>query len=268
MKKTSAYCLIILFSLLTFCNAEELTKANIKKLNVDMTWHWQLTGKLNTKVDAQLYDIDLFDTDVKTIHELQSSGKTVICYFSAGSYENWRNDKALFNENDLGKPLDGWDGERWLDTHSENVRSIMKKRLDLAQQKGCDGVEPDNIDGFDNLTGLNLSPDSQLNYNRFLAHAAHQRGLLIGLKNNVSQAAKLVNDFDFSINEQCHEYNECADLSVFIKQGKPVFNAEYKKDYVKDAITKKSLCEKAASLKIQTLLLPLELDDSFRQTCN
>lgn len=72
----------------------------------------------------------------------------MLCYFSAGSYENWRPDAAQFTQSDLGLDLDGWAGEKWLNTNSENVRRIMKDRIDLAKEKGCDGVDPDNVDGY------------------------------------------------------------------------------------------------------------------------
>jgi len=90
----------------------------------------------NTALDVQVYDIDLFDNDETKIQQLQQSNHKVICYFSAGSYENWRSDANLFNKSDYGKPLDGWAGENWLNTNSQNVRSIMLKRLDYAALKG------------------------------------------------------------------------------------------------------------------------------------
>lgn len=101
--------------------------------------------------NVSVYDIDLFDTPADTIKQLHSLGIKVLCYFSAGSYENWRSDAKDFKDADLGKPLDGWPGEKWLNLNSENVRNIMKKRIDLAAQKGCDGVDPDNVDGYVSL---------------------------------------------------------------------------------------------------------------------
>ena len=55
-----------------------------------------------------MYDIDLFDVPVDTIKALKQAGKTVICYFSAGSFEDWRPDKDRFPDSVKGKPLDGW----------------------------------------------------------------------------------------------------------------------------------------------------------------
>lgn len=98
--------------------------------------------------DVAIYDIDLFDTPRETIDTLHRLGKKVICYFSGGSYEPGRPDSGEFEEADLGKELDGWPGEKWLKLSSENVRRIMKGRVELASEKGCDGVDPDNVDGY------------------------------------------------------------------------------------------------------------------------
>lgn len=98
--------------------------------------------------DVDIYDLDLFDNDVETFKTLQDAGKKVICYFSAGSYEDYRADKDDFDKSDLGNELDGWPDERWLNLSSSNVRDIMKKRIKTAWQKGCDAIDPDNVDGY------------------------------------------------------------------------------------------------------------------------
>lgn len=46
---------------------------------------------------------------------------------SAGSYENWRPDAADFPAADVGAPLAGWAGEKWLNIRSTAVRAIMLK---------------------------------------------------------------------------------------------------------------------------------------------
>ena len=232
------------------------------------TWQWQLTGTLNTAYDVKVYDIDLYDTPAATILALQNSGKKVLCYFSAGSSENWRADFASFAAADMGNALDGWAGERWLDTRSGNVRTIMQARLDLAKSKGCDGVEPDNVDGYGNSTGFVLSAATQLDYNRFLASAAHSRGLAVALKNDVAQVADLVGHFDMAINEQCHQYGECAGYAVFTSAGKPVFNAEYAAIYKSEGTDRDSLCAESKRLGLKTLVLSVELNDSDRFSCD
>lgn len=232
------------------------------------TWHWQLKGTIETTVEAAVYDIDLFDSPQATIDALKSQGRRIVCYFSAGSSENWRSDFARFAAAEMGNPLDDWPGERWLDTRSANVREIMKARLDLAVTKKCDGVEPDNMDGYQNGSGFTLDADTQLDYNRFIAREARARGLAVGLKNDVDQLAALEPEFDFAVNEQCHEFTECGGYSVFTSRGKPAFNAEYRADWVSDANARNELCAAARAAGLRTLVLPVELDGSFRYGCD
>jgi len=232
-----------------------------------VTWQWQLSGSVNTSYDVDIYDIDLFDTSETLIQQLHSNGKKVICYFSAGSYEQWRSDAGQFNAADLGNPLDGWAGERWLDIRTANVLTIMKARLDIAKDKGCDGVEPDNMDAYTNQSGFALNAQDQLTYNRQIATESHARGLSVGLKNDLDQIAQLVDDFDFAVNEQCFEFNECQLLAPFIQQNKAVLNAEYLQQYVDDSNIRSTLCLDANSQQFSTLILPLDLDDSFRFSC-
>ena len=229
-----------------------------------VTWHWQLTGTINESYPVEIYDIDLFDSSAELIARLKQEGKKVICYFSAGSYEEWREDADEFPENVLGRPLQGWPGERWLDIRSDKVKEIMKRRLDLAKEKGCDGVEPDNVDGYLNNTGFPLTAQDQLKYNIFIATEAHKRGLSVALKNDLEQIQYLVDYFDFSINEQCHEYNECDMLMPFINAGKPVLNAEYANNKADAKEMVSSICPDANLRNFSTLILPIDLDDEFR----
>ena len=232
------------------------------------TWQWQLTGNINTSYNAVVYVVDLFDTPNSVFATLHGQGKHVVCYFSAGSGENWRPDYAKFQAADLGNALDGWAGERWLDTRSVNVHNVMGARMDLAKARGCDGVEPDNVDGYSNGPGFPLTASTQLDYNRFLATQAHARGLKIALKNDVGQVAALQPSFDFAINEQCHQYNECDGYAAFTSAGKPVFNAEYKSKWASNATARATMCASARAANLRTLVLPLDLNDKFRYSCD
>lgn len=103
---------------------------------------------------AKAVDLDLFDTGRGTIHDLKKKGKRAICYMSAGSWENWRPDKNDFPSEVIGKPYDGWPGERWLDiSNIAALAPVMRKRLDLCKAKGFDAVDPDNIDAYQAKTG-------------------------------------------------------------------------------------------------------------------
>lgn len=194
------------------------------------TWQWQLQGAINTSFNVEMYDIDLFEAPQATIDLLHSQDRIVICYFSAGSYEDFRPDADDFPPEVLGEPLDEWPGERWLDiSQIELLAPIMEARLDLAVSKQCDGVEPDNMDGYTNETGFELTGEDQLAYNVWLAAESHERNLSVGLKNDLDQITELVDDFDWALNEQCFQYNECDLLLPFIEAGKAVFGVEYKR---------------------------------------
>lgn len=239
------------------------------KPNINTSWQWQLKNDVNSSYHVELYDIDLFDSNRTLIQSLKDNGRKVICYFSAGSWENWRDDKDDFPSSALGDTMDGWADEKWLDISNEALAPIMRARLDLAVQKGCDGVEPDNMDGYENSTGFTLSADDQLAYNKFIANEARKRGLSVGLKNDLEQIIELEPYYDFSLNEQCHEFNECDKMTPFIDANKPVFNAEYKQEYVDNNNSERdSMCTDSNNLSFQTLVLPLDLDDSFRYSCN
>ncbi len=232
-----------------------------------VSWYIQLQGKLDLNQKVDLYYIDLFDTPKETINKLHKEGKKVMCYFSAGSFENWREDRDKFKKEEIGKKLEEWEGERWLDIRSKNVLEIMKNRILLAKSKGCDGVEADNVNGYENDTGFDISYEDQLKFNKSLARFAHKKGLFIALKNDLDQIKDLVNYFDLAVNEQCFEYNECEKLTPFIKQNKPVLEIEYEKKYLNDKKERDSLCKKALNLEFNTLILPIELDGSFIYRC-
>lgn len=229
----------------------EAANAGIWRPKPQTTWHWQLSGTVDSSIDVAMYDIDLFDSDSALISQLKTAGRVVICYFSAGSYAAWRSDAQSFPQAAKGDKMDGWD-ELWIDIRSDAVRQLMVARLDLAASKGCDGVEPDNVDGYANPTGFPLTAAEQKAYLKFLADEAHARGLSIGLKNALGLAADVVGDFDWALNEECIEFDECGSLEVFIAADKAVFNAEY-------SGTKQSVCAKATALKFSTLIKKKEL---------
>lgn len=219
-----------------------------------LKWHIQYTGAINTALNVDVYNIDLFDTSAATISTLRSKGKHVICYFSAGSYENWRPDTNKFPASVLGRDLDGWPGEKWLDVRKLDVLiPIMRARMKMAADKGCHAVDPDNVDGYSNNTGFALSYNDQIAYNVALTDAAHDLGLAIGLKNNLDQIKDLVSHYDFAVNEECFQYDECSLLKPFVAAGKPVFGIEYN-------LSSSSFCPKANTSNFDFQKKRLSLD--------
>ncbi len=225
-----------------------------------ISWQWQLSGDLNLSYDVDMYDVDLFETDDVTIAALQAEGRIVICYFSAGSWEDWRPDAADFPDAVLGDTLDGYPDERWLDIRAlDALAPILEVRLDMALAKGCDGVEPDNVDGYQNGTGFPLKGADQVAFNRWLAKAAHARNLSVGLKNDLGQIPALVDFFDWALNEQCFQYDECDALVPFIQAGKAVFGVEYELDAA-------DFCDKANAMDFDWLAMTYDLDGG-RESC-
>jgi hypothetical protein len=94
---------------------------------------------------VEVFDIDLFDTSRNTISGLKIRGKKVICYFSAGTSENWRPDYKDISPRLQGARLPLWPGEKWLDIRKEETLEIMKKRISRAKDIGCDAIDPDNM---------------------------------------------------------------------------------------------------------------------------
>jgi hypothetical protein len=193
-----------------------------------LSWQWYLTDEeMDISFEADVYDIDL-DQDQAVVEKLHARGVRVICYISVGSWENWREDADAFPDEVLGKKYEGWPDERWLDIRQIDLLApIMRARLDECAAKGFDGVEPDNIEIYENATGFPLTYSDQLTYARWLADEAHARGLAIGIKNAPDMVADSLDFFDFAITEDCYFYSWCEDMLPFVDSGKLVLAAEY-----------------------------------------
>ncbi|KAK7429812.1 hypothetical protein QQZ08_003657 [Neonectria magnoliae] len=241
------------------------------KPNVGDSWQIVLSSpiKVNTQAmspNVAVWDLDLYDNSVDTFRALQTAGKRVICYFSAGSWESYRDDANQFRESDLGNVMDGWPDERWLDTRSSNVRSIMKARIAYAAKKGCDAVDPDNIDAYGNDTGLKLKKSDAINYMKFLSKTAASYGMSIGLKNSAEIIPSILDYVDFSIVEQCIEYEECETYAPFIDAGKPVFHIEYPRGAPNKISTSmvNKICKSPDTAGFTTVMKKLNLDGGAR----
>ncbi|MFF3020550.1 endo alpha-1,4 polygalactosaminidase [Streptomyces sp. NPDC057939] len=222
-------------------------------------WQWQLSGRLDTSVDVPVYDVDGFTTSKEQVAGLRKDGRRTICYLSTGAWEDFRPDADDFPKALLGKG-NGWQGERWLDIRGlDALEPLMAARFDMCRDKGFDAVEPDNMDGYKNPTGFPLTADDQLAYNRLIARLAHDRGLAVGLKNDLDQIPQLVGEFDFAVNEQCAEYRECERLTPFIEAGKAVFHVEYE-------LPADRFCERSRQLGLSSLEKKYELG-AWRKAC-
>ncbi|PNH35728.1 hypothetical protein BJF96_g976 [Verticillium dahliae] len=136
-------------------------------------------------------------------------GKRVVCYFSAGSYEDGPTDSGDFDAGeggDLGRELEGWPGEYWLDTNSETDDYMNKSVYWLVQT---------------NRNGLGLTAADSIDCISFLAFEARRRGLAMGLKNGGSIIKNVLPVIDFSVKEECAAYSECDLYKAVTDAGKP-----------------------------------------------
>lgn len=191
-------------------------------------WQWQLQGRVDLSVAAGVYDVDGLRASRSVVSALHRLGRRAVCYVDVGTWEPFRADHNRFPAALLGLPVRGFPGERWLDVRDPAaLAGVLGARLRDCANKGFDGVEPDNVDGYVNRTGFAISAADQLRFDRWVAGAAHRVGLAVGLKNDLGQTRALASDFDFAVVEQCFQFSECSRLRPFVRAAKPVFEAEY-----------------------------------------
>jgi hypothetical protein len=137
-----------------------------------------------------------------------------------------------------GKADGNWEDSYWLDIRQITIlEPIMKARIKMCKDKGFDSIEPDEINNYSNKSGFPLTYQDQIRYNTALANWAHEAGISIGLKGDTEQARDLSSVFDWTLNEQCYEFDECltvesegkdiASIQSFSQKNKAVWIAEY-----------------------------------------
>jgi hypothetical protein len=226
-----------------------------------VSWYWQLQGPVDNSRPAAVYDVDGFQTRASEVAALHAQGKRVVCYIDAGTWERFRPDAGRFPRSSLGRG-NGWPGERWLDVRRLQVlEPIMAARLRMCARKGFDGLEPDNIDGFENHTGFAISAAAQLRYDEWIATEAHTLGLAVLQKNDPEQARTLQPFFDGVLDEQCNQYHECSSFKPYLAAGKPVMNAEY------EPALYPGFCAADARAGISGALYGLALDGKLYRPC-
>jgi len=209
---------------------------------VPIHFHWMIGGFTTADIlpDQQgqvVYDIDgegATPSDVATIH---AKGAIAVCYVDVGTLEKGRSDYAEFPTSVVGPAVQGWPGENWLlvtATNQSAILSLMHARfVSWCQAKGFDAIEPDNLDGWTNIP--QVTEADNLAYDLAIGSLAHMLQLSIGLKNVMtdlepSQYPTFLATFDWALNEQCYEYQDCDAYTAagsFIPQGKAVWDVEY-----------------------------------------
>jgi hypothetical protein len=202
--------------------------------SIGMDWQWQLSCDThgtcaNLAVKVPFYDIDWEDNPATTVAAIHAAGGHAYCYVDVGTWENWRSDAGRFPASVLGK-RNGWPGERWLDVRRLDVLGpLMTHRMDVCKTKGFDGVQLDNVDGWQTKTGFPLTQGDYQAYTAWMANQAHARGMSAAWENAIENATALQPYMDALILEQCYQYQECDGSRAMIDAGKWVGGVEYKK---------------------------------------
>jgi len=228
---------------------------------VAASWQIQLVGTVDTSLDVSVYEVDLFDTAQADIDALHAAGRRVICYVSTGTFEPWRSDVAAFPTAAVGNAVVQYPQERWLDTRDATVRTAMTARLDRARDKRCDGVDLSTVSSGAADTGFSLTAADALAYARFMAAAAHGRGLSAGLGGAEDIAAQLVPSFEWALTQSCLDAGTCASLAAFVAAQKVVFAVEF--GTAADAAT---ICPRVRQQGFNPLIKNRSFD-AFRVAC-
>ncbi|GJP52125.1 hypothetical protein CLOM_g11222 [Closterium sp. NIES-68] len=213
---------------------------------------WHLSGAdsdVDPRHPAKVYTVDA-SLAASTMARLRRAGKRVMCYISFGTAEDWRGDYHQFPNAALGglvcrgdECADVWPGERWVDVKSAAVRAIMEARVQAAKSKGCDGVDPDNINAYSNNITVQAVTD-------FTVTEDDQYAMSVGLKNPGSLApSHMAGLFDWALIESCSYYSDwgggewysgkyqCDYANEFIVRSKAVFAIEYAEQWGTSATT-------------------------------
>ena len=143
-----------------------------------------------------------------------------IAYFSAGTieYDNKRPDNYILTRTKVGNIVADWENERWLDTRNLVVINAMKRRIDLAKQKGFKAIECDNVHGHEfgdaelngvvAPTGFSSTKEDDVRFIKTLAEYAHSCGLLYVMKNGLSMLGDVESYVDFYLIEDAFKWSE------------------------------------------------------------
>eukprot|EP00198_Chlamydomonas_reinhardtii_P001885 XP_001691221.1 predicted protein [Chlamydomonas reinhardtii] len=205
---------------------------------MDTVAPWQLSGDnfrplLRSRPQVVDVDVDNVEQLLQQAAEVGVSRQDfkLICYFSAGTYEPARAAADLSQRQSMDPPFGE---ELWLSVDLDSTQQlllekVMIPRMQYAAARGCDGVELDNVDAYDNVPPASfksvtpaqrpargVTPQAQLAFNAALLDAAHGLGLSAGLKNaldllgrSFADGRRVSDAYDWFLNERCWEFNEC-----------------------------------------------------------
>lgn len=224
----------------------------------NLSWQMQLQGDIRLIDGVDVYAVD-YTASQASIDAAKAAGAKVMCYISAGSAENWRPDFYDFPTAVVGNAYDGWPGEYWLDTRNiSQLAPVMLARIQACKDKGFAAIDADNVNGFENETGFDITREDSIRYIRWLANESHRRGMAFSLKNSETLVSDLLDTVDMMQTESCFRWGNCANAGQLSAVNKPVFAVEYQ-EFLEPGSFAGGACDTAARYNFSMIYRDLYL---------
>lgn len=270
-------------------------------------WDIQVTAPFDFSASRAMYIVDLWAVATATtidygdgspitvpagpqagkIAELKARGGKVICRVGTAAIRLTDPDASKYPGFAATPPDDpdppaagsviGWSTddpmERYLDIRAASLprwQSRLWKRIDLAKQLGCDGIEHDWIDAITgNQSGFTLVPDDQMAFGNEVASQDHMRELSAGFQNGTTNPLieGFATKFDWLILERCGEYGDCDLGRAFLNAMKPIFALDYQTDSDGMPLTTGAVCGGQAAVMVDGIVKDSALSSAFRHQC-
>ena len=260
---TRALLFFITVIIVASCKKQEPVADTYYHPKISDSFEWRLDSIGINEVaqySCKIIDIDAFTATKELVDAFHARGIKVIAYVSVGTIENYRPDSALLPADIIGNIYPAWPDERFINIREiEKMRPFITSRFDMIKQKGFDGIEPDNMDGYGEMNGFDLTLEDTKVFCEWIIQEAHSRGLSIGQKNTEELVPFLYRKFDWALTEDVFNSNTQNDYSSYIAIGKPVFSAEYS-DVMSISDFDTFVCAKAKQLKYFAFLKHRDLN--------
>ncbi len=243
--------------------AEIYRNINLLKNISSFDWVLDIKDWKIIKPKTQVIDIDVLDSEKKLVTRLKKEWKIVIWYINVWSIENYRDDYKLFPKEVVWKTYPNWEDEKFLDIKNyEKFQHLIINRLDIAQQKWFDGIEPDNMDIYDNFeeTWFKITKWDMKEYLVWLQKEVHKRGMFLIQKNAPELSKSMSQYFDWALLEWAFYNNFSQNFTSYISAKKVVFNTEYTDNTSKKEFLE-NVCPKSKKLWFISILKHRNLDN-------
>ncbi len=251
-----------------------------------LPWQWELDHEISTAsaadmgtgdmtylgagaADPVVYDIDGFDNTAADVGALHALGKKVICYIEVGAAESYRPDYAQFPAAALGKLVDNYPQEKYLDINGWQPWCRSSRRGSrCAPRRASMGWSPTSTTRT-RTTPASRSPRPRTSPTSRDANGqdAHGLGLAWGLKNGgdggdpSTFVAGVLPHVDFAVVEEPFHLMTIGDFQpAFDAAGKAMFVAEY-------TGPASAFCAKAIADHTNAALFDVALDGQVRDPC-